>query len=52
MLSLPLETWMRFFIWLGIGMVIYFLYSVRHSNLRRGIDAGLTENQPPPFIKT
>src|SRR5437868_13328417 len=26
MLSLPLETWMRFFIWLGIGLAIYFLY--------------------------
>ena len=26
MLSLPLETWIRFFVWLGIGLVIYFSY--------------------------
>jgi APA family basic amino acid/polyamine antiporter len=52
MLSLPLETWGRFFIWLAIGMLIYFGYSVRHSKLRRGIDAGPTEDIPPPIIKT
>ena len=49
MLSLPLETWLRFFIWLGIGMLIYFLYSVRHSKLRHGIDVGETENTFPPI---
>jgi basic amino acid/polyamine antiporter, APA family len=52
MLSLPLETWGRFVVWLGIGLCIYFLYSVRHSKLRRGIDVGPTEDVPPPLIKT
>ena len=52
MLSLPVLTWLRFFAWLGIGLVIYFLYSVRHSKLRRGVDVGVTEDIPPPFIKT
>jgi APA family basic amino acid/polyamine antiporter len=52
MFSLPLETWGRFFVWLAIGMLIYFGYSVRHSKLRRGIDAGPTEDIPPPLIKT
>ncbi len=52
MLSLPLETWMRFVIWLGIGLVIYFFYGVAHSKLRRGVDTGETEDQPPPLIKT
>jgi APA family basic amino acid/polyamine antiporter len=52
MLSLPLETWLRFFVWLGIGLLIYFLYSVRHSKLRHGIDVGMTEDIPPPIIKT
>jgi APA family basic amino acid/polyamine antiporter len=49
MLSLPIETWIRFFIWLAIGMVIYFGYSVRHSRLRHGIDVGETENTLPPI---
>src|SRR5438477_8446511 len=51
MLSLPVETWIRFFVWLVIGLVIYFLYSVRHSKLRGGEDTGITEDIPPPIIK-
>jgi basic amino acid/polyamine antiporter, APA family len=52
MLSLPLETWGRFFVWLAIGLAIYFFYGIRHSKLRRGVDAGITEDIPPPLIKT
>jgi APA family basic amino acid/polyamine antiporter len=52
MFSLPLETWIRFFVWLGIGLLIYFLYGVGHSKLRGGIDTGPTEDQPPPLVKT
>jgi APA family basic amino acid/polyamine antiporter len=52
MLSLPVETWARFVGWLAIGLLIYFLYSVRHSKLRRGIDVGPTDDIPPPLIKT
>lgn len=33
MASLPAETWERFMIWMGLGMVIYFGYSRRHSAL-------------------
>jgi APA family basic amino acid/polyamine antiporter len=51
MLSLPILTWLRFFVWLAIGMVIYFLYSVRHSRLQHGIDTGDTEDILPPPIK-
>jgi APA family basic amino acid/polyamine antiporter len=47
MLSLPILTWLRFFGWLIIGMVIYFLYSIRHSRLQHGVDAGETENTLP-----
>ncbi len=35
MLALPLETWLRFFVWLAIGLVIYFLFGRRHSVLER-----------------
>lgn len=31
MLSLPLETWLLFFAWLAVGLVIYFLYSRRNA---------------------
>ncbi|OQA20393.1 MAG: putative amino acid permease YhdG [bacterium ADurb.Bin363] len=33
MLQLPLLTWIRFVYWLLIGLLIYFLYGVRHSAL-------------------
>ncbi|MGH7495303.1 MAG: amino acid permease [bacterium] len=31
MFSLPSENWLRLFIWLAIGLVIYFLYGRKHS---------------------
>ena len=36
MLSLTVLTWMRFFIWLAIGLAIYFCYGAYHSRLRKG----------------
>lgn len=33
MISLPLITWLRFLIWLIIGMIVYFNYSRHHSQL-------------------
>jgi APA family basic amino acid/polyamine antiporter len=35
MLGLPWETWERLFIWMAIGLVIYFVYSRKHSKLAK-----------------
>jgi basic amino acid/polyamine antiporter, APA family len=35
MIQLPKLTWIRFGIWLGLGLVIYFLYGIRNSRLAR-----------------
>lgn len=34
MYGLPFDTWARLIIWMLIGVVIYFVYSVKHSKLR------------------
>jgi APA family basic amino acid/polyamine antiporter len=42
MFSLPWENWLRLFIWLLIGFVIYFGYGKKHSRL-----AKMQDNDPP-----
>ena len=35
MKSLPPVTWLRFLIWLAVGLIIYFAYSARNSALHK-----------------
>jgi APA family basic amino acid/polyamine antiporter len=36
MYSLATATWIRLFVWLAMGLVIYFTYSRRHSKVQQG----------------
>ncbi|MEW9530293.1 amino acid permease [Microbispora sp. NPDC049125] len=36
MLNLPVETWLRFLIWMVVGSVLYFLYGYRRSRVGDG----------------
>ncbi len=33
MLNLPSATWVRFFVWMAVGLVVYFAYGARRSRL-------------------
>jgi basic amino acid/polyamine antiporter, APA family len=56
MASLPLETWVRFVVWLIIGLTIYFLYSRRHSEFgsapRASSQSGVSPSRPPASAGT
>jgi len=41
MASLPLDTWLRLIVWLGIGLLIYFFYGRYHSLLGRNDSTGV-----------
>ena len=52
MLNLTVLTWLRFVVWMVIGVVIYFAYSRRHSLLGKrqsGVEQGgaVSESAPP-----
>ncbi len=35
MTELGISNWLRFLIWLGVGLILYFTYGFRHSKLNR-----------------
>ncbi len=45
--SLGPDTWLRFIAWLGLGMVVYFLYGRRHS-LMAHEESGVGADTPGP----
>lgn len=48
MLNLTVETWLRFLVWLVLGFVIYFAYSMQRSRLGR--DSGPYLNPALPTV--
>ncbi|MER6916430.1 amino acid permease [Streptomyces sp. NPDC000594] len=38
MLNLPSETWLRFGLWMALGVIVYYLYGRRHSRLEPGAE--------------
>ena len=42
MTNLPGETWIRFVVWLALGLAFYFVYGRHHSLLQRAINRGET----------
>jgi basic amino acid/polyamine antiporter, APA family len=46
MIGLPGDTWIRLFVWMAIGLVIYFFYSRTHSLIRGMANQASPETSP------
>ncbi len=51
MLNLSVETWIRFVVWMALGVVVYFAYGYRKSVLGRRLTAPV-EPSPLPATET
>lgn len=36
MIEIPAKSWLVFFLWMGLGLIIYFLYGAKNSKLSQG----------------
>ncbi|MBW4890605.1 amino acid permease [Mucilaginibacter sp. HMF5004] len=45
------ENWLRLFIWMAIGMAVYFGYSIKHSHVRHGKPADANDPPNPKFVE-
>jgi len=46
-----LDNWLRLFIWMGLGMIIYFAYSIKHSHVRHGKPETANDPPNPKFVE-
>ncbi|MEO7062118.1 MAG: amino acid permease, partial [Lapillicoccus sp.] len=52
MLNLPAATWLRFFIWMALGFIVYFGYSARHSRLTTDPNYSLEADEAAKSART
>ncbi len=50
MMGLPADTWVRLFVWMALGIMIYVFYGSNHSKLRK--DLAPTESEALTTLKT
>ncbi len=49
MIKLPLDTWLRFVVWMALGLVVYFFYGRTHSRLRLNAAGPASPPEPSRF---